>query len=323
MFIQDNFFDDITLKAIFDDESFFPKSMGEGEKVASAPNMYNDPNGSVFSPYMFWDGWWKSPMDTLKKKVIRKIFEGKINIDEVVGFEYWTRTYQPSQYIQPHVDADTARYVHDKSLGTPIMGAVWWGVDNSEEAGFFELYPTLLKRGSIGSLEKSFITPILENSPIETRERIKYQGNRIIIFDAGHQLHGTTPASSGVKQSLIVNVWGKECPPHGLMTGGFHYETGSPVFGKSYRLTVSTPLGDETVIVSFNSDTTAKIEQKAKYSVDTKCSLNDNKFKAEYQVTTPMIANVSLDLTEDGGFVSGHMKINEYSFLSVNGVISV
>lgn len=322
MIIQDDFFDEITLSAIFDDESFFPLSMGEGEKIASAPNMYNDPNGSVFSPYMFWDGWWKSPMDTLKKKLIRKIFEGRIKIDEVVGFEYWTRTYEPGQYIQPHIDADTARYVHDKSLGTPSIGAVWWGVDNGGDAGFFELYPTLLVRDSVGSLEKSFIDPILESSPIETRERIKYKSNRLIIFDAGHQLHGTTPASAGIKQSFIVNVWSKECPPYGLISGGFHYETGSPVFGKSYRLTVSTPLGEETLSVVFTTDTKAKIEQ-GKYSTDTKYSLVDGKFDAEYQVDTPMIANVILDLVEDGGHVYGHIKINEYSVLSVKGVISV
>lgn len=261
-------------------------------------------------------------MDTLKKKLIRKIFEGKINIDEVVGFEYWTRTYQQGQYIQPHIDADTARYVNDKSLGTPIVGAVWWGVDNNKDAGFFELYPTLLERGSIGSLEKSFIDPILESSPIETRERIKYKSNRLIIFDAGHQLHGTTPASSGVKQSLIINVWGKECPPHGLLTNGFHYETGSPVFGKSYRVTVSTPLGDETLSVVFNTDTKAKIEQ-GKYSADIKYSLENGEFKARYEVSTPMIANVSLDLTEDGGYVRGRMIINDYSVLDVSGVISV
>jgi len=322
MFIQDDFFDDNTLSAIFDDSSFFPVSMGEGEKVASSPNMYNDPNGSVFSPYMFWDGWWKSPMDTLKKKLIRKIFEGRINIDEVVGFEYWTRTYQQGQYIQPHVDADTARYVNDKSLGTPIVGAVWWGVDNNEDAGFFELYPTLLKRGSIGSLEKAFLNPMLILNPIETRERIRYKSNRLIIFDAGHQLHGTTPASSGVKQSLIVNVWGKECPPHGLLTNGFHYETGSPVFGKSYRVGVSTPLGSENLSVVFNTDTKAKIEQ-GKYSADIKYSLIGKEFKAEYEVSTPMVAKIKLNLTEDGGYVRGSMEINEYCVLEVLGIISV
>jgi hypothetical protein len=321
MFIQDDFFDEATLNAIFSDESFFPASMGEGEKVASEPNMYNDPNGSVFSPYMFWDGWWKSPMDTLKKKLIKRIFEGRINTNDVVGFEYWTRTYQEGQYIQPHVDADTARYIHDKSLGTPVLGSVWWGVEN-EEPSFFEIYPHPLKRDSIGSLEKSFIDQILDSSPVESRERIKYKSNRLIIFDAGHELHGTTPSSSGIKQSLIVNVWGKECPPLGLLKGGFHYETGSPVFGKSYRLTVSTPLGNETVSVVFDTDTKAKIEQ-GKYSTDIQYSLEEGKFISDYKVSTPMIANVSLNLVEDNGNVSGYMKINDYSTLNVKGVISV
>lgn len=260
-------------------------------------------------------------MDTLKKKLIKKIFEGRINTNDVVGFEYWTRTYQEGQYIQPHVDADTARYIHDKSLGTPILGSVWWGVEN-EEPSFFEIYPHPLKRDSIGSLEKSFIDQILDSSPVESRERIKYKSNRLIIFDAGHELHGTTPSPSGIKQSLIVNVWGKECPPLGLLKGGFHYETGSPVFGKSYRLTVSTPLGNETVSVVFDTDTKAKIEQ-GKYSTDIQYSIEEGKFISDYKVSTPMIANVSLNLVEDNGNVSGYMKINDYSTLNVKGVISV
>jgi hypothetical protein len=36
-----------------------------------------------------------------------------------------------------------------------------------------------------------------------------------------------------------------------------------------------------------------------------------------------MIANVSLNLVEDNGNVSGYMKINDYSTLNVKGVISV
>ena len=123
MIIQDDFFDGITLSAIFDDESFFPLSMGEGEKVASAPNMYNDPNGSVFSPYMFWDGWWRSPANTLRKEVVQAIWENNLPCpqDDILGFEYWTRTYMAGQYLDTHVDEDTFLYEDTKTFSGQML----------------------------------------------------------------------------------------------------------------------------------------------------------------------------------------------------------
>lgn len=316
MFVTDNFVEDEKLlERILSDNSFFPENMGDGKEIASAPNMYNNASSSTYSPFMFWDGWWKSPADTLKKQLIQLIFSNRINELEVIGFEYWSRTYHVGQYIQPHVDADTELYVKQKELGTPIMGAVWWGIDNPN-GGFFELHPSLLERGSFNSLEKENIENLL--SPIEDRERIKYVGNRLIIFDAGHQLHGTTVSLSGIKQSFIVNVWGKNDPPLALIQGKFAYETSTPNFGKKYSLSVITPLGDERILISFDTSNMATIEQ-GNYSCQFAYRYEKSIFTAEYSVDSPMIANVSFRLEESDSTVAGRMKINEYSDFMVVG----
>ena len=61
-------------------------------------------------------------------------------------------------------------------------------------------------------------------SPIETRERIACKPNRLIIFDAGHTLHNTTPPISGIRRVMVMNVWHKDSPPSALQTGEFYYE---------------------------------------------------------------------------------------------------
>ena len=64
----------------------------------------------------------------------------------------------------------------------------------------------------------------LKLSPIEERERIAYKGNRLVILDAGHVMHGTTPANSGIRQVMVINVWHKDNPPLALASNEFYYE---------------------------------------------------------------------------------------------------
>jgi hypothetical protein len=97
--VVDNFIEDKQLLAeINDDKSFFPESMGEKAKVNYGVHEYHDPKSKYYSPYMFWDGWWKSPANTLKKRVIQYIWEHNLPIpqEEVCGFEYWTKNYGSS-----------------------------------------------------------------------------------------------------------------------------------------------------------------------------------------------------------------------------------
>jgi len=223
MIIQDNALSKSTYQLIAEDTSFFPELMGEEKAIAAHLLMYHKEAASCFSPFMFWDGWWRSSTNTLKKKVIKEIWEKNLNynLNEIIGFEYWTRTYKAGQYINVHVDEDTFLYEKNKTFQAPVIGSIYYGIDNPN-GGFLEIHRNTLIDGEVKALDK--IKNKENVSPIEDRERIAYKGNRLIIFDAGHVVHSTTPAKSGIRQVLVVNVWHKDNPPIGLQKNKFYYE---------------------------------------------------------------------------------------------------
>lgn len=223
MIVKDNFIDKNLYDKVLKDNLFFPKLMGNEDKIAAHLLMYHEESSSCYSPFMFWDGWWKSPANTLKKQVVQQIWSENMEWphEDILGFEYWTRSYTPGQYIDVHVDEDTFLYKKNKMFQGPISGCIYYGIEN-EDGGFLEIHKNKLINGSKQSLDK--IKDEEHLSPIEDRERIAYRGNRLIIFDAGHIVHGTTPAKSGVRQVLVVNVWHKDNPPVALEENEFYYE---------------------------------------------------------------------------------------------------
>jgi len=223
MIVKDNYLDNYLYNKLLNSVNFFPISMGSEEKIAAHLMMYHEESSSSYSPFMFWDGWWRSPANTLKKKIIQKIWEEHLEWpnEDILGFEYWTRTYNPGQYIDLHVDEDTFLYSKNKIFQGPIIGCVYYGVDN-EDGGFLEIHKNSFINGNKESLEKENIKKYI--SPEEDRERISYKGNRLIIFDAGHRLHNSTPAKANLRQVMVINVWHKDNPPVALSNGDFFYE---------------------------------------------------------------------------------------------------
>lgn len=223
MFIADNWLPPELYQEMLDDDKFFPESMGGGERIATELNSYHYEQSTCFAPYMFWDGWLNSQANTLKKKIIKHIWQNNLPFpaEEVLGFEYWTRTYLPGQYLDVHVDEDTFMYEDHQIFSGPATGAIIYGIDN-RNGGFLEIHKSILVDGTKEALEINSIEPML--SPIEERERIAYRGNRLIIFDAGHQIHATTPAKSGIRQVMVINVWHKDTPPTAIKKNSFFYE---------------------------------------------------------------------------------------------------
>jgi hypothetical protein len=223
MIVKDNYLDNYLYSELLNSPNFFPTSMGNEEKIAAHLMMYHEESSSSYSPFMFWDGWWRSPANTLKKKIIQKIWEENLEWpnEDILGFEYWTRTYNPGQYIDLHVDEDTFLYFENKIFQGPITGCVYYGVDN-KDGGFLEIHKNSFINGNKESLEKENIKEYI--SPKEDRERISYKGNRLIIFDAGHRLHSSTPAKSNIRQVMVINVWHKDNPPIAISNGSFFYE---------------------------------------------------------------------------------------------------
>jgi hypothetical protein len=225
MKVIDNFLDEDTCLKIINDHSFFPRSMGDDERIASEINSYHSEQSDCFAPYMFWDGWHKSKPRTIRQEVVKKIWESNLPfpLDDLCGFEYWTRTFNAGQYLGPHVDEDTFRYAKTKVLTGPRVGCVYYGPEtDADNGGFLEMYPSAIDDFSENALEQEIVAPLLVD--ISKRERIACKANRLIIFDAGHVLHGTTPAMSGKRNVMVVNVWHQDLQPTAMSTGEFYYE---------------------------------------------------------------------------------------------------
>lgn len=223
MILKDDFLDKTLYKEVLSDIKFFPESMGSDQKIASQINSYHDEKADCFAPYMFWDGWWRSEANTLKKRVIQKIWEGNLQypLEDVLGIEYWTRTFQKGQYLDCHVDEDTFLYQREKIFSGPICGSVYYAIDN-ENGGFLEIHNKEIPEKTHLALEHNNIKNYTVD--ISLRERIAYKGNRLIIFDSGHIIHNTTAALSGIRQVMVTNVWHKDNPPTALELNSFYYE---------------------------------------------------------------------------------------------------
>lgn len=224
MIVKDNALNEHLYQEMLNDPLFYPESMGSDERLATELNSYHYEKSSCFAPYMFWDGWWASPANTLRKRVVEEIWKENLPCpeSEILGIEYWTRTYLPGQYLDVHVDEDTFLYQDTKTFSGPLTGSILYGIDNTD-GGFVEIYnKAILKDGEKLAIEAENINNLLV--PVEERERIAYKGNRLVIFDTGHVVHGTTPAKSGIRQVMVTNVWHRDNPPTALKLGEFYYE---------------------------------------------------------------------------------------------------
>jgi len=222
--VQDDFVSSDLFEAVKNDNTFFPEEMSLHDNIGEYLNSYHDVECDCYAPYMFWEGWLHSEADTLRKQVIQEIWSRPgvlpYPIEDVAGFEYWTRTFSPGQYLALHCDEDTFLYAKERMYRGPAIGCVWYG-STEATGGFLELHNTVIPEGQ-DALERDQLDPLI--SPPEERERILYRPNRLIVFDAGHRLHETTKTVTGLRQVMVVNVWLKSSPPSALTTGEFFRE---------------------------------------------------------------------------------------------------
>jgi hypothetical protein len=73
MIILDNFLKKDLYSKMLEDSNFYPESMGNADQIATELNSYHYEQASCYAPYMFWDGWWRSPANTLKKQIIQSV----------------------------------------------------------------------------------------------------------------------------------------------------------------------------------------------------------------------------------------------------------
>jgi len=224
LFVFDNFVSGTDLEhPIREDQSFFPPEM-PGENIGKTLNEFHSEQSDCYAPYAFWSGWWESPAQTNRQRLIEKIWRdtGLLPFpeEEVAGFEYWVRTFVHGQFLARHVDEDTFLYADTQWFQGPRIGCVWYGFSEST-GSFLEIHEHGIDEGSMRLEEENTASLI---SPIERRERIACKPDRLVVFDAGHRLHETTPIESGIKQVIVVNVWHIDNPPYALTTGQFASE---------------------------------------------------------------------------------------------------
>jgi hypothetical protein len=99
---------------------------------------------------------------------------------------------------------------------------VYYPETNDVVGGFLELHPKAVSEDTPNALERENMDTLVV--PIELRERIACLPNRLIIFDAGHVIHNTTPPISGVRRVVVINVWHRDSPPIALKANKFYYE---------------------------------------------------------------------------------------------------
>jgi hypothetical protein len=224
LFVFDNFVAETELEnEIRADSAFFPSPM-PGENLGKHLNEFHYDQADCQAPYMFWSGWTKEEPRTSRQRLIEKVWRGTGLLpfpeDEILGFEYWTRTFLPGQFLGRHVDEDTFMYADFQWFHGPHIGCVWYGFSESS-GSFLEIHESGIDEG-FQKLEADNMAKFI--SPVDKRERIAYKPDRLVVFDAGHRLHETTPIESGIKQVIVINVWHRDQTPQGLSTEQFFYE---------------------------------------------------------------------------------------------------
>jgi hypothetical protein len=164
------------------------------KEIASDKEFFN----AAGENYFFWEGWWSSPPDTIKKRLIKYVWGDNCPINmtfNVAGFEYWTGI-QSAEDDNPfldnlglHYDKDEILFQETGNLQTPIIGSVYYPDQNEFTGGMLEIF-----------------TKGHDKDP----ERIYAAPNRLIIFDAGSVAHSVSKVTSGTRKAIAINLWGEE-----------------------------------------------------------------------------------------------------------------
>lgn len=170
------------------------------QKIANDPTFFSN-NGK----YYWWDGFWQSEANTVKKELIQYLWGERSPHRSmyVYGFEYWTGQLGDghSKELPIHTDKDEMLWDTTGKVQGPSVGTVFYPVPMDIDGGYLEIY-----------------TKGLSVEP----ERVEAKFNRMIIFDAGGVFHRVTPVTRGVRSAIAINLWEKS--PVGLGSKGFSRE---------------------------------------------------------------------------------------------------
>lgn len=190
----------------------------------SSINLYDSCLTNNHFSHMFWDGWWKKPVNTVKKKVIKQIWQDKLPADqsEILGFEYWTKYYSVNDDLNPHFDEDFFYYETTKIFCGADLGCIYYGPITNCTSGSLVIYDFIAKDGQENLLEKESMQEIVKVSKIVSK--IEAIPNRLVIFNSGHILHSVEQIKSGNRYMLAINIWLKNNSPLGYLENKYYKE---------------------------------------------------------------------------------------------------
>ena len=156
--------------------------------------------------YYWWNGWWNTPTNTLKKELIEYIWgeNSPYPSVSVSGFEYWTGVYSQDEdrdELPFHFDKDEYIWDTEKRIVSPVIGTVFYPWENDIDGGYLEIYP----HGQDGE-----------------PERLEPKYNRLVIFPAGQHPHRVTKVTRGTRRAIAINLWDTE--PSGVKNGEMYLE---------------------------------------------------------------------------------------------------
>lgn len=175
------------------------------EEIQQDKNFFADPG-----IYYWWDAWFNSEGNTLKKRLIEYIWRDNCPIREsfnIAGFEYWTGVQSANpdsnfeDNLELHVDKDEALLRNKGEYATPVIGTIYYPDQEDFEGGMLEIFT---------------------NGPDEEPERIYAKPNRLIIFDAGTIPHRVATVTRGTRKAIAINLWAEV--PYSKQVGEFAIE---------------------------------------------------------------------------------------------------
>ena len=143
----------------------------------------------------FWQR--QDPITNIWEELSKEIWQHRPEYKEAVGFEYWCNIISEKRSLPWHIDKDEYELHENDDLVTPIMGAVYYGIDHKfKGSGNLMLIDADIDQTS----------PFLYNYE-ENNEVVKVEPlfNRMVIFNAS-KWHRVETNFTGKRYTFAVNA---------------------------------------------------------------------------------------------------------------------
>lgn len=161
-------------------------------KTLQDPAVWEDCNKANLR---WWDG--KSKPANIWEELAKTIWEDRYEFQVAAGFEYWCNVIRDQKNLPWHIDKDEAEYELNDNLITPLMGAVYYGMDHHFDQGTGMLH---LVDADVNDNPHDFEyerrNEVLEIHP---------EFNRMVMFNVS-KWHRVTGVYNGARYTFAVNA---------------------------------------------------------------------------------------------------------------------